>query len=138
MRTSNRWAESVFYILRGAGIALPPALLLLFIYSMYLADPTRPDVIRMKNRLMFHPLGLSVLIWMAVGGVMFGIAIMVIGGLRPFLGRSLSEGFADAWSEKAEKASGRLSDSICTVPSEGSVTPVGTSTQIVPADKTSQ
>jgi hypothetical protein len=135
MRTFNRWAESVYYILRGAGIALPPSLLLLFIYGMCLTDSTRPDYMQMKNRVLFHPLGLSVLIWMAVGGMMFGIGIAVIGGLRPFLRESSSEGFADAGGEKTEQVSERLSDSVCMVPSEGSITPVSTSTHILPADK---
>jgi hypothetical protein len=138
MRNFSRWADSVFHILCGAGIALPPALLLLFAYHLNLTDPRRPDYHMNKIRLMFSDTGF--LAWPAAAGVLFGIGIAVVGGLRAFLREPQGEDFADAWREKAGAASGRFRDRVRPVPSERSITPIApmesdTSTDILASDE---
>lgn len=81
----SRGKESLFYILCGAGFALPPALLLLFIYGMCLTNPARPDYYSAKIRMLFSFPDPGVLTWLAISGVLFGISIAIVGVLRPFL-----------------------------------------------------
>ncbi len=84
MRSFSRRANSMFHILCGAGIALPPALLLLFIYGMCLTDPTSPDYYQAKIQRMLHFPDPGKLTWPALCGTLFGIGVAVVGGLRPF------------------------------------------------------
>jgi hypothetical protein len=136
----SRWAESVFHILCGARIALPPALLLLCTYGWCLMNPAQPNYFQAKLRRMFDFSGPSVLTWRAVAVGLFGIGMAVIGALQPFLRRSPDGGFADAWREKAEEASGKFWDRGRPAPSKESITlsdPTysGTSTDIFSDDE---
>jgi hypothetical protein len=135
----SRWAESVFYILRGARIALPSALLVLCIYGWFLMNPAQPNYFQAKLRRMFGYPGPGVLTWRTVGVVLFAIGIAVIGAWRPFLRRSPDGGFADDWRKKAE-ASGKFGDRVRPAPSNENITlsdPTysGTSTDIFSFDE---
>lgn len=85
MRSLSRLKASLFFILCGAGIALPPVLLLLVSYAVCLTDPARPDYYSRKIQRMFCFPDPGVLTWPALCGVLFGIGIAVIGGLRAFV-----------------------------------------------------
>jgi len=83
----NRWASSLCGILPGCAFCVPPSLLLLAIYGLHLTDPSRPDYHAAKLRMMFDMSESGFLTCVGVAGVLLGISLTIVGGIRPLLGR---------------------------------------------------
>jgi len=94
----NRWMSSLCGILLGCAFCVPPSLLLLYIYGVCLIDPRRPDYHAAKLRVMFDMSESGFLTWIGVVGVLLGISLAIVGGMRPLLGRQPAR-LANTWRE---------------------------------------
>lgn len=79
--------KSVRAIILGSGIAVCTATILLFGTGCVLLDSDWPDYHDSKFQMTFGHLYPGLKTWPCAGGILLGIGIAIVGGIRPYLHR---------------------------------------------------